>query len=70
MHGPLLARNPRLADVLLALATGTTPTALDDDEETALHAERLAALSVGGRTVADGRGTVARWRSLVHLRRS
>jgi CobQ-like glutamine amidotransferase family enzyme/UDP-N-acetylmuramyl tripeptide synthase len=44
MHGPALARNPALADLLLALATGLVPDPLDDSEEKALRVERLAAL--------------------------
>ncbi len=45
MHGPALARNPGLADLLLARATGDVPVPLDDAEEQALRAERLAAVS-------------------------
>ena len=44
MHGPALARNPELADLLLARALGTTLAelpALDLPEVTALRAERL-----------------------------
>jgi CobQ-like glutamine amidotransferase family enzyme/UDP-N-acetylmuramyl tripeptide synthase len=41
LHGPVLARNPTLADMLLTLATGTALSPLDDDEERALHDERL-----------------------------
>ena len=33
MHGPVLARNPLLADLLLSMATGTALTELDDAEE-------------------------------------
>ncbi|MGH9093499.1 MAG: glutamine amidotransferase [Acidimicrobiales bacterium] len=43
LHGPVLARNPALADLLLAWATGSAPAPLDDAEEQALRAERLAA---------------------------
>lgn len=43
LHGPVLARNPALADQLLAWATGAALGALDDDEENALRAERIAA---------------------------
>jgi lipid II isoglutaminyl synthase (glutamine-hydrolysing) len=48
LHGPVLARNPRLADLLLGWALGTegTPVALDpldDGEVEALRAERLDA---------------------------
>ena len=64
MHGPVLARNPRLADLLLASATGVVPTPLDDDEEEALHAERIR--SVSGTAGATGGG----WRRLVGVRRT
>lgn len=43
LHGPVLARNPALADLLLGWATGEEPAAIDDEEEAALRAERLAA---------------------------
>jgi hypothetical protein len=49
MHGPVLARNPSFADLLLALATGTTLSPLDDDEERALHDERLRTGGGAGR---------------------
>jgi len=42
LHGPVLARNPALADLLLGWATGTDLGPLDDAEESALRAERLA----------------------------
>jgi len=42
LHGPVLARNPALADLLIALATGRRLETLDDGEERALRAERLA----------------------------
>ena len=41
LHGPVLARNPALADLLLALATSLNLAPLDDEEEQALRAERL-----------------------------
>jgi len=44
MHGPVLARNPALADALLSMATGTLPRELDDTEEEALRSERLGAV--------------------------
>jgi len=47
LHGPVLARNPAFADLLLSLATGGGAVPLDDDEEQALRAERLAALKGG-----------------------
>ncbi|GAA3947460.1 glutamine amidotransferase [Gordonia caeni] len=43
MHGPLLARNPELADYLLAQATGTALAPLDLPEVDRLRRERLAA---------------------------
>lgn len=43
LHGPVLARNPALADLLLTWATGDTLAPLDDEEEAALRAERIAA---------------------------
>jgi CobQ-like glutamine amidotransferase family enzyme/UDP-N-acetylmuramyl tripeptide synthase len=48
LHGPVLARNPTLADALLALATGSVVAPLDDEEERALHDERIAATSLRG----------------------
>lgn len=48
LHGPVLARNPVLADMLLGWATGSALAPLDDAEEEALRAERLAA-ATGGR---------------------
>ncbi len=48
LHGPVLARNPALADLLLSWATGAAPlAALDDAAVEELRAERLQA--VGGR---------------------
>ena len=48
LHGPVLARNPALADRLLAWALGEeTLCPLDDRESESLREERLA--SVGGR---------------------
>jgi CobQ-like glutamine amidotransferase family enzyme/UDP-N-acetylmuramyl tripeptide synthase len=41
LHGPVLARNPALADLLLNLATGRILEPLQDLEEEALRAERL-----------------------------
>jgi CobQ-like glutamine amidotransferase family enzyme/UDP-N-acetylmuramyl tripeptide synthase len=62
LHGPVLARNPALADLLLALATGEAPAPMDDDEEQALRLERLAAVSAAGGT---GRGAIASVRRVV-----
>jgi len=42
LHGPVLARNPALADLLLGWATGGQLVPLDDHEEAALRQERLA----------------------------
>ncbi len=67
MHGPVLARNPSLADMLLALATGAVPEPLDDAEELALHDERLAAVTGGSGGAARA---AAAWRRLVGVRRS
>jgi hypothetical protein len=55
LHGPLLARNTALADLLLGWAV-SAPDAeaaldpLDDTEELALRAERLAAAEGAGRS--------------------
>jgi CobQ-like glutamine amidotransferase family enzyme/UDP-N-acetylmuramyl tripeptide synthase len=43
LHGPVLARNPRLADLLLVAATGVELAPLDDEEEEILRSERLRA---------------------------
>jgi hypothetical protein len=39
LHGPVLARNPQLADLLLSWVVGPL-SPLDDSEPDALHAER------------------------------
>jgi CobQ-like glutamine amidotransferase family enzyme len=45
LHGPVLARNPALADLLLSWAAGTDGLApLDDRREQELRAERLGAV--------------------------
>jgi CobQ-like glutamine amidotransferase family enzyme len=44
MHGPALARNPAIADLLLSWATGSTVEPLDDTWPARLRAERLAAV--------------------------
>ena len=54
LHGPVLARNPRLADLLLgwSLAGSGEPQTLaplDDSEEEALRSERLGAAAAGRR---------------------
>jgi CobQ-like glutamine amidotransferase family enzyme len=46
LHGPVLARNPALADLLLGWAVGELEP-LDDSESEALRRERLAAVSAG-----------------------
>jgi CobQ-like glutamine amidotransferase family enzyme len=56
LHGPVLARNPALADLLLGWVAGPLPP-LDDAEAEGLRRERLEALGAAGR----GRG----WRSAV-----
>jgi CobQ-like glutamine amidotransferase family enzyme len=55
LHGPVLARNPALADLLLAWALGDEETVgslapLDDEEAGALRRERLAAAGRRGRS--------------------
>ncbi|MGH9030297.1 MAG: hypothetical protein ACRDV4_11875, partial [Acidimicrobiales bacterium] len=55
MHGPFLARNPFMADMLLALVTGDELGALDDSEEQALRRERIAAAGSRGVRLAAGR---------------
>lgn len=47
MHGPALARNPALADVLLGWATGDELIPLDDTEPELLHDERVRDASKG-----------------------
>jgi CobQ-like glutamine amidotransferase family enzyme len=44
MHGPALARNPALADLLIGWATGDQLAPLDDTWPTRLRTERLAAV--------------------------
>jgi CobQ-like glutamine amidotransferase family enzyme len=51
LHGPVLARNPRLADLLLTLAIGEPLEALDDEAEAVLRRERLAAATTRRRTL-------------------
>ncbi|GIG62822.1 glutamine amidotransferase [Longispora fulva] len=45
LHGPALARNPALADLLLSWVVGRQLPPLDDEWPTKLRGERLAALS-------------------------
>lgn len=51
LHGPVLPRNPALADLLLGWSIGTDQPLepLDDAEEQAMRAERMEAAAVGGR---------------------
>jgi CobQ-like glutamine amidotransferase family enzyme len=44
-HGPALARNPAIADLLLRWATGQTMEPIDDRWPTALRNERLTAIA-------------------------
>jgi hypothetical protein len=48
LHGPVLARNPALADLLLSWVVGDLPP-IDDAECDDLRRERLAAVAAGGR---------------------
>jgi len=57
LHGPVLARNPSLADLLLSWVVGPLP-ALDDAEVDDLRAERLTAASRSP-TAAGARRRVA-----------
>ncbi|MGH9110002.1 MAG: type 1 glutamine amidotransferase [Acidimicrobiales bacterium] len=47
LHGPVLARNPGLADLLLGWAVGSALAPLDDSQEEALRNERMAASGPG-----------------------
>ncbi|MFI5611570.1 type 1 glutamine amidotransferase [Amycolatopsis sp. NPDC051903] len=47
LHGPVLARNPALADLVLGWALGGPPAALDLPEVTTLREERLRAAKHG-----------------------
>ena len=60
LHGPVLARNPALADLLLGWATGAVPEPLDDTEETGLRTERLSAVAAGSRRTGRLRFTGSR----------
>lgn len=46
MHGPILARNPALADYLLQLATSEKLSALDNSMEETLRAERFSGIDL------------------------
>jgi CobQ-like glutamine amidotransferase family enzyme len=67
MHGPVLARNPSLADLLLTMVTGMSLTPLDDTEEAALRAERLAASRTGSWRAGAARGMSGAGQALRHL---
>jgi CobQ-like glutamine amidotransferase family enzyme/UDP-N-acetylmuramyl tripeptide synthase len=62
LHGPVLARNPTLADALLRLATGATLDPLDDAEEQALRSDRLR--STAGSRAGKIRSGLARARRI------
>jgi CobQ-like glutamine amidotransferase family enzyme len=55
MHGPVLARNPALADTLLFWATGHVQTPLDDGVADALRARVMPATSSRRTRVTLGR---------------
>jgi lipid II isoglutaminyl synthase (glutamine-hydrolysing) len=62
LHGPVLARNPRLADRLLEWAVGPL-AAFDDPQAELLHEERRAAIiGARGRSLAGGERTWLRRR--------
>jgi lipid II isoglutaminyl synthase (glutamine-hydrolysing) len=58
LHGPVLARNPALADHLLSLVVGPLEP-LDDHESEALRLERLRAAHAGRRGRAAGAARLA-----------
>ncbi|REF37626.1 hypothetical protein DFJ64_3072 [Thermasporomyces composti] len=64
-HGPALARNPDLADLLLEWATGQRLAPLDDVWSSRLRAERLAAVGVAEVEIPGPRRPeqVSAWRS-------
>ncbi len=65
LHGPVLARNPGLADLLLAWALDGVPLApIDDAEESSLRAERLAA-ATAARPTSGPRSWIERCRRLL-----
>jgi CobQ-like glutamine amidotransferase family enzyme/UDP-N-acetylmuramyl tripeptide synthase len=71
-HGPALARNPSLADLLLAWATGSVPAPLEDIEERALRTQRLEAVGARGwrQATTAPADAVRRMRGLMKVRRS
>jgi CobQ-like glutamine amidotransferase family enzyme len=66
LHGPVLARNPALADLLLSWVVGGL-SPLDDAESAELRTERLAvaAKQASAGATSSGRG----WRRVVRARR-
>ena len=60
MHGPVLARNPALADRLLSFVVGALQP-LDDRESEALRNQRLAAASRGSVGARPGWSAALRW---------
>ncbi len=73
LHGPVLARNPALADLLLAYVLGEAPGPIDDEEEAALRVERLAAVRGGAAASAGAASVTERWRRVrgrVRVRRA
>ena len=65
LHGPVLARNPALADLLLGWALdGVTLAPIDDGEESSLRAERLAS-ATAAQSAAGPKAWVQRCRRLL-----
>lgn len=59
LHGPVLARNPALADLLLGWVVGELPP-IDDELVDALRSERLAAATPRGQLPRPARGRLRR----------
>jgi CobQ-like glutamine amidotransferase family enzyme len=55
LHGPVLARNPALADLLLAWGVGGAIPPLEEPEADRLHIERMSATRRGWRRLMLGR---------------
>lgn len=66
LHGPVLARNPALADLLLARATGQELPPLETPSVEVLRRERLTEASSGGRRLGGALGP-SRWRTVRRL---
>ena len=62
LHGPVLARNPQLADLLLEWSTGSELAPIDDHTADALRRERLAVVEAHGVRSRDVHSLVARAR--------